>query len=187
VDPSFLKDRSIRTRQELNRAEANNIRKAYVKYLVARPKDWMAPFDYAWFLRLHQEMYCDVWRWAGEPRTVNLNMGCPWTQIPEQLALLAQDLRYWEASPNWRTIDGAARLHYRAVTIHPFYNGNGRWARLLANIWLFMHEEPVTAWPEQEIGRVSPARKDYLDTLREADNGKSAPLIAIHLKYAARE
>jgi hypothetical protein len=37
IDPSGLKDRSIATRPELCRAEALNIRKAYVKYLAAAP------------------------------------------------------------------------------------------------------------------------------------------------------
>ncbi len=37
IDPSGLRDRSITTRPELCRAEAMNIRKAYVKYLAAAP------------------------------------------------------------------------------------------------------------------------------------------------------
>ena len=68
IDPSGLRDRSITTRVELNRAEALNITKAYVKYLAAVPSKRMAPFDYAWLLRLHKEMFCDVWKWAGQPR-----------------------------------------------------------------------------------------------------------------------
>ena len=68
IDPSGLRDRSITTRSELNRAEALNIMKAHLKYLAATPTKRMAPFDYTWLLRVHKEMYCDVWKWAGQPR-----------------------------------------------------------------------------------------------------------------------
>ncbi len=47
IDPSGLRDRSITTRGELNRAEALNIRKAFLKYLAATPTKRVAPFDYA--------------------------------------------------------------------------------------------------------------------------------------------
>ena len=74
IDPSHLKDRSITTRRELSQAEARNINKAYLKYLAAVPSKRLAPFDYAWLLRLHEEMFCDVWTWAGQPRQENLNL-----------------------------------------------------------------------------------------------------------------
>jgi hypothetical protein len=48
IDPSGLKDRSIMTRGDLNRAEALNIRKAHVKYLAAPPAKRVAPFSDTW-------------------------------------------------------------------------------------------------------------------------------------------
>ena len=135
IDPSGLRDRSITTRLELCRAEALNIRKAYVKYLAAAPSKRLAPFDYAWLLRLHKEMYCDVWKWAGQPRQEDLNLGVAWPQVPEQVLALTRDLPCWGES-GMSLLEQAVQLHYRAVWIHPFWNGNGRWARLLANIWL---------------------------------------------------
>lgn len=39
IDPSGLKIRGITTRKELNVVEAENIRKAVVKYLAARPAE----------------------------------------------------------------------------------------------------------------------------------------------------
>lgn len=47
-------------------------------------------------------------------------------------------------------IDDAALLHYRAVKIHPFPNGNGRWSRMLANVWLRKHGAKPTVWPPSE-------------------------------------
>jgi Fic-DOC domain mobile mystery protein B len=183
VDPSHLKDQSIGTRRELCRAEALNIRKAFVKYLAAPPSKRLAPFDYDWLLRLHEEMFGDVWTWAGRPRQENLNLGVAWPQIPEQLSALAKDLPLWEPSA-MPLGEQAARLHYRAVWIHPFPNGNGRWARLLANIWLRMHQGKLIVWPEEAIGEESLIRQDYLKALQAADRGDLGPLIALHGQYA---
>ena len=71
------------------------------------------------------------------------------------------------------------RLHYRAVGIHPFPNGNGRWARMLANIWLRRHGHPITEWPEETIGSVSVIRKEeHLTAIRAYDEGDEGPLLA---------
>ena len=60
IDPSYLKDESIKTRPELNVGEAMNILKAFEKYLLGKPSKKLAPFDLNWFQQLHEEMFCDV-------------------------------------------------------------------------------------------------------------------------------
>jgi Fic family protein len=50
-----------------------------------------------------------------------------------QLQTLLEDLVFWEARGD-ALLEQSVRLHHRAVWIHPFLNGNGRWARMLANI-----------------------------------------------------
>ena len=182
IDPSYLRDRSITTRLELYRAEALNIRKAHVKYLAVAPTKRLAPFDYAWLLRLHKEMYRDVWRWAGQPRQVDLNVGVPWPQVPQQVLALTEDLACW-GQPEMSCLEQATRLHYRAVWIHPFRNGNGRWSRLLANIWLRLHKAPLVLWPDEGIGEESPIRQEYLKALQDADGGDFGPLLALHARY----
>ena len=81
-------------------------------------------------------------------------------------------------------LEQAAQLHYRAVWIHPFENGNGRWARLLANIWLSRHKSPLVVWPEAMSGQESPIRSDYLKALKAADTGDFSPLMELHRQYA---
>ena len=75
--------------------EALNINKAFLKYLASRPSSRAAPFDYEWFLKLHREMFGDVWIWAGVGRTHDLNLGVPHFQIVEQLSALVGDLSSW--------------------------------------------------------------------------------------------
>ena len=55
-------------------------------------------------------------------------------------------------------IEQAVVLHHLAVQIHPFPNGNGRWARMVANIWLKLHGGEATEWPETVIGTASTIR-----------------------------
>ncbi len=182
IDRSHLKDRSITTRRELCRAEALNIAKAFVKYLSAAPAKRLTPFDYSWLLRLHKEMFCDVWTWAGKPRQENLTMGVDWPLVPEQVLSLTRDLPSW-GQFDMSLLEQAARLHYRAVWIHPFMNGNGRWARLLANIWLRLHGSPIVLWPDESIGQESIIRNEYIKALKFADQGDFGPLLALHNRH----
>ncbi len=184
IDPSGLKDRSIKTRSELNKVEAENIRKVFVKYLPSKPTKKSAPFTYDWLLRLHHEMFHEVWIWAGELRTRELNMGVPWRNIQEQLWALLTDLNEWNKSQGMSLVERSARLHYRAVWVHPFENGNGRWSRMLASIWLRQNAGPLLAWPDEHIEKKSVIREEYLATLHDADYGDFLPLVKLHEKYA---
>jgi Fic-DOC domain mobile mystery protein B len=182
IDVSGLKRKGINTRAELNEAEAENIRKAVVKYLAAKPSRRSAPFTLPWARRLHKQMFGDVWKWAGEFRQENLNLGCDWHQVPMQLQALLDDLVFWEAQRH-ALLEQAAWLHHRAVSIHPFPNGNGRWARMIANIWLKRHGHAITEWPEATIGSKSVVRDDYLAAIRAADLGDEGPLLALHHRF----
>jgi Fic-DOC domain mobile mystery protein B len=178
-DVSGLKVKGIRSRAELNAAEAENIRRAVVKYLSKKPTRRSARFDYAWSLKLHREMLGRVWAWAGRPRVSDTNLGVPWRQIEPRLFGLLGDLAVWKTS-GMDMVEQAALLHHRAVQIHPFTNGNGRWARLLANIWLKLHDAPLTVWPEETIGAASPIREEYLAAIRQADEGDYDALTELH-------
>jgi Fic-DOC domain mobile mystery protein B len=177
-----LRVEGITTRAELNSVEAENIRQAVVKYLSGRPSRRSARFDLAWVLRLHREMLGDVWDWAGSVRTTVTNIGVPPQQIQVALQGLLDDLEYWEEH-GVDLLEQAVRLHHRAVQIHPFKNGNGRWARLLANIWLKLHDHSVTAWPEETIGTESVIRSEYIAAIKLADGGDDGPLMELHKRY----
>lgn len=185
IDPSGLKNRgSLGSRRELAAAEALNINEAFLKYLAAMPSPRSAPFDYPWLLRLHEEMFGDVWTWAGQIRTHDVNFGAPHYQITERLSALLDDLHSWSGF-DYALQTQAVWLHHKSVQIHPFENGNGRWARLLSNIWLKRHAQSIVAWPDQLLGDASPVRAEYLDAVRAADQGNYAPLKALHERYVA--
>lgn len=171
IDPSGLKrPGSIKNRRELAAAEAPNINKAILKYLALKPHRRSARFDYPWFLALHKEMFGDVWVWAGTHRTHDVNIGVQHLQIVEQLSALVKDLDSWTGFGH-SIADQACWLHHKAVWIHPFQNGNGRWARLLSNIWEKLHDEPIVVWPDEVLGESSTVRAEYLAAIRRADAG----------------
>jgi len=85
IDPSGLRDKTIKTRLQLNEAEGRNIAEAVYNYLIGTPTSDMAPFNFAWALKLHQEMFGKVWEWAGMPRKIDLNLGVAWHQVETQL------------------------------------------------------------------------------------------------------
>jgi Fic-DOC domain mobile mystery protein B len=181
-DFSQLLVKGINTRAQLSVVEAENVRKAVVKYLAKRPTRRTAKFDVGWMLKLHREMFGDVWGWAGKLRTVNLNIGVEWPQIEPTLLNLTNDLESWTGF-GVEYLTQAVWLHHRAVQIHPFKNGNGRWSRLLANVWLKLNREPLTEWPEHTMGATSVVRDEYINAVKAADEGDNEPLLELHRRY----
>lgn len=184
-DISGLKQKHITTREQLYEAEFENTANAIYKYLAQKPSRRSAPFTLEWIKKLHYEMFGDVWRWAGHIRQSEKNIGLqlPFYQIEVELAKMLDDLAAWEAQ-GMDLIEQAAKLHHRAVCIHPFENGNGRWARLLAYIWLKLHDAEVTKWPDKDMsGGTSLIRDDYLRAIRLADEHDYSLLISLHQRY----
>lgn len=165
------------TTQEIYVHEARNITRATLKYLAAQPNRKMAPFDFEWFLQLHYEMFGEVWELAGKLRQVELSIGVKAYLVSTELKILVDDLAYWDKHKSFGVVEIAARLHHRAVQIHPFLNGNGRWSRMLANIYLRRNGLQPTAWNENLLSRENPHRGDYINAFKLADDGEYEMLI----------
>jgi Fic family protein len=68
-------------------------------------------------------------------------------------------------------IERAAQAHHRLVAIHPFFDGNGRTARLVMNLLLMRDGYPPTV-----ILRTN--RQQYYRVLARADAGDTNPLVS---------
>jgi len=168
------------TRDELDVFEAENIQKAIIRYFI--DGGWRRfSFDMQDLQKLHREMFGDVWEWAGACRRRNLNIGVEWQAIPERLAILSKDMLFWKDS-KMPPAEQAARLHHGMVFVHPFLNGNGRWSRMVTNIWLLQNNQPVIEWPAG-VGKTSPIRGDYLAALKLADSLDFSALMDLHARY----
>ncbi len=189
IDPSKLRQSLkglVLARAQLNAAEFENITLALDKFLGGKPTPQKAPFTPKWALRVHKEMFGKVWTWAGKLRIIELEGAwSPLWRVQTDFYNLFADIQCWQES-DFGILEQAAILHHRAVAIHPFENGNGRWARLLANIWLKQHATTITVWPEAEIfSSESSIRQEYIAALREADKHNLKPLMSLHERYIA--
>ena len=170
----------VYTIKDIYEAEANNIALATLKYLAAPPSKKLAPFSYEWLQQLHSEMFGNVWDWAGKLRTVELSIGIKAYQVSTALKELCEDIAFWEKHKTFDIYETAARIHHRAVVIHPFLNGNGRWSRMLANIYLRKNGAMPVRWQEDLLAKENPKREAYIQALKNADKGDYSLLIEMH-------
>lgn len=173
----------VATRGDLNSAEQENIAKA-IAWTSSRggPSTVAALLTDGTIRNLHRRMFGDVWKWAGTYRQHDTNMGAPWPYIPTQVRDLLADVLIQtsdlENTP-WPVDELAVRFHHRLVVIHPFPNGNGRHARLAADLLVELLGEPVFSWGAQNLGEEGAARSAYLDALQRADRELDyGPLLA---------
>ena len=167
------------TMDEISLYEAKNITKATLKYLSLVPDKKLAPFSFEWLLLLHKEMFGEVWEWAGKLRQVELSIGVKAYLVSTEIKKLVDDLEFWEQHKSFDVIETASRIHHRAVQIHPFLNGNGRWSRMLANIYLKQNGLQPTRWNENLLSKENLDRDDYIKALKKADDGDYRDLIKL--------
>jgi len=169
---------SIATRAELNTLERFNINEARVWAMrprVLRRADLLTDH----FAReLHRRMFRHVWRWAGRFRTTEKTLGWEWHRIPEGVRNAFADAAYWDQHQTYPVAEAAVRLHHRLVVIHPWSNGNGRHARLSADLWCAARQAPELTWGARtDLQPASETRARYLAAMRAADQGDFRALL----------
>jgi len=172
-----LKINSITTQKELDEFEQLNIEKAveWTIHTNLKPEKILTE---KFIKDLHKKMYGDVWKWAGEFRKSEKNIGIKWTQIGVELKNLIDDTKYWIENKTYSPEEIAIRFKHRIVAIHCFPNGNGRHSRMMADIIMeSIFGEEIFTWHESNMVKADETRKNYIKALREADNGNINPLI----------
>jgi len=163
-------------RNQLNEWEQQNIASAlFWLERQRRPR----PLEEAWLRRLHREMFGQTWRWAGQYRNSDKSIGIDWRQIRMQLPALLGDIGY-QVEHRLETPDQiAVRFHHRLVAIHPFPNGNGRHARLIADVLIEQLGAPRFSWGgNRSLVDASGLRQQYITALQQADDGHLDALLA---------
>lgn len=173
------------TMADLSAAEAESILRAANKHLRRRHRPGRPWLTDDLIRKVHRDMFGGVWEWAGSYRSVELNIGAAPHRIRDEVAKLCDDARYWDAQTEnpVPVLERAARIHQRLAWIHPFRNGNGRHARLIADIHLNSHGHALPVWPSGDIARKGGAREEYLAALREGDRGNFLPLTEYTRRY----
>lgn len=171
-----LKYDHITTRGELDELEQANIEQGLAWAERRRSRDI---FDDAFIRRLHEELFGDVWTWAGQYRHTEKNIGIDPLQILEQSRMLLDNARYWAEHEVYSPLEAAARFHHRMVQIHLFPNGNGRHARIAADIMLEdIYEHAPIEWASGfDLQADNERRRAYIAALRAADAQDFEPLL----------
>jgi Fic-DOC domain mobile mystery protein B len=169
----------LTTQAELNEWEQLNIGEGD-KWARKQRKDILGED----FLRqLHRRMFGETWKWAGEFRKSDKNIGVDWRYIGVELKKLFDDVRYQIEHATFPADEIAVRFHHRLVAIHAFPNGNGRHARLMADLLAERLGQPRFTWGSRRLANdsltdASPVRHDYIAALQAADAHDIAPLLA---------
>ncbi len=112
---------------------------------------------------------------AGVYRTGNVAITGSSHKPPEafEVSDLMRNLIIWlrDNKNKLHPIELAAIAHHRLVNIHPFFDGNGRTARLFMNLLLMQDGYPLVMILKND-------RKKYYQTLELADRGNLKPFVA---------
>ena len=115
----------ITTRDELDEFEQQNIEKA-VQWTMIRKLKKEEVLTEKFVRNLHRKMYSEVWKWAGEFRKSEKNIGVKSYLITTELRILLDDCLFWIDNNVYQQEEIAVRFKHRLVSIHCFANGNGR-------------------------------------------------------------
>ncbi len=173
-----LKIKTIATVGELNEHEQNNIEEVFQWALNRKiPVDTLLTRE--WIFNMHYRMFNKVWDWAGEKRTSNKNIGVDKYAIDPAIIYLLDDIKYWIDNRTFDAVEIAIRFKHRLVTIHCFPNGNGRHARLCADILIkqLTGRDSFTWGSHYSMYQESELRSAYIAALKKADTGDYKPLI----------
>jgi len=159
----------VATRGDLDRAELENIVEART-WAVGRTWSPDALLDSQALADLHRRMFGQVWRWAGKWRSRETSIGIAPERIQTELRMLVDDALAWTEFTTYPADEIAVRFHHRLVFIHPFPNGNGRHARLAADLLMRSLGQPAFTW--SQLPGVLPDRKRYREALQAMDRDR---------------
>jgi Fic-DOC domain mobile mystery protein B len=171
LDPDELdgfKFKHVSTRGELDQLEQANITEGLIWLNKQKSPDVLSE---TFVLELHKRLFGKIWKWAGTFRRTEKNIGVDPIQVATQLKLLLDDARYWVEHKTYPPKELAARFHHKLVLIHPFPNGNGRHARIMADALLTKQlHEPAIDWTGNcRLEEMNERRNQYIQALRAAD------------------
>ena len=170
--------KSITNRSELDEFEQQNIEKAML-WLRSKKITAERILSEKFVQDLHRHMYAGVWKWAGEFRKTDKNIGIDKHHIAVTLKQLLDDCLYWISHHSYSGEEIAVRLKHRMVQIHCFANGNGRHSRLIADVMMEkVFHLPLFSWGAANLVKHGDLRTAYIQALKKADAGDYKELIA---------
>ncbi|TKT70836.1 mobile mystery protein B [Afipia massiliensis] len=167
----------ITTRADLNEVEEENIVNGSA-WARRRRGGAEALLNEGFSKSLHKQMFGEVWKWAGAYRQNELNIGIAPHLVAAEVPVMFDNARFWVENKTFSPDEIAVRLHHRLTQIHGFPNGNGRHARMMADLLIEkLGGEPFT-WGSGTIHDTGTLRTTYISALKAADNHDFGQLLA---------
>lgn len=168
----------ITYRRDLNEAEQENIVKGAVWARGGRSHKAVDLLPEDFVKSLHKRMFGEVWNWAGTYRQTGKNIGIDANRIAVEMPTMLDDVCYWVEHKTFSPEEIAVRLHHRLTAIHPFPNGNGRHARLMADLLIEGLGGQAFSWGNGSLTDAGELRTRYVAALQAADNHDFGPLLS---------
>lgn len=167
----------ITTRADLNEVEEENILNGSA-WARRRRGGAEALLNEGFSKSLHKQMFGEVWKWAGAYRQNELNIGMAPHLVAAEVPVMFDNALFWVENKTFSPDEIAVRLHHRLTQIHGFPNGNGRHARMMADLLIEkLGGEPFT-WGSGTIHDTGTLRTTYISALKAADNHDFGQLLA---------
>ncbi len=179
----------IKRKREMDRVELEAQLRAFTK--LAGMFSIKHRFTAKDICRIHEVWLGDIYEWAGKYRQVNVSKGefpfASAAQIPKLMKDLERGLLKEFTPCNFKTLEEVARaiatVHVELVLIHPFREGNGRVARLLADLMAMQANYPPLDYTSISRGT---QRKAYFRAVQEGINKNYQPMIKIFDRVISR-
>lgn len=172
-----LKIKSITSHSELDEHEQLNIEKA-IEWTLQNKFKQDKILTEKFIKTVHKKMFSDVWKWAGEFRKSEKNIGIHWIKIGIELKHLIDDTNYWIKNKTYHPDEIAIRFKHRLVNIHCFPNGNGRHSRIMADIIIeSIFGRDAFTWNHSNMVKPDETRKKYIAAVKKGDLGNIKPLL----------
>lgn len=178
----------IRSKKEMDRLEYEALLEVQERYYrIVTPQ---TRFTSKFFLQMHKDFLGRLYSWAGHYRTVNLEKsGFKWPPA----YLVDQNMSEFEKNilarrtpcrrgPIGRIAKDIAIVHAELLLIHPFRDGNGRLARLAANLMALQAGLAPLDFSFDRKGN----RSRYLQAVSQGYLGNHTPLTRIVMKAIGR-
>jgi cell filamentation protein len=133
--------------------------------------------------KTHKVFLGKIYSWAGNYRNVNISKGdFPFAfarEIPRLMDDFSRNILAEYAPCNYKeknkTVKAIAVTHAELLLIHPFREGNGRFARLLANLMTFQ-----AGWLSLDFGFIKKKTMvSYYRAIQQALDKNYAPMIKL--------
>ena len=180
LDPALRDDLIqtwVTTRADLNEAEEDNIGKG-AAWGRRRRGGAEALLNEDFAKSLHRRMFGEVWKWAGKYRQNELNIGIAPHLVAAEMPVMFDNTRFWVENKTFEPDEIAVRLHHRLTQIHGFPNGNGRHARMMADLLIEKLGGKAFTWGSGTLRETGALRDAYIAAVKSADNHDFGPLMA---------